>query len=385
MACHRYLPKNPAVDQTIGSGTRTPFMTILDKYLTREIFRYFFTVLIMVVIIYLSIEFFDKIDNFMEVGLPFSRSIDYFLYSIPSIMVLIIPVGVLLSVLISFGIMNKHNELTALRSCGISTISLLKPIVTIGFVFSTLLFFLSEAVIPITMITVNRIWLNEVRKVEAISTRENDIWMKTPDGIVHIRHYNSAEKTLYKVTLNTFDDHFRLIRRLDAERGIFTRGQWVLYEILEQTLDEADMSYAISFHDTMPVELDMQPERLRQVAKQSSEMGIGELENYIDTIEAEGYSATSYRVDFHAKIAFPFVCIILVLAGVGIAAKNKLKDGLPASIAYGIGLAFLYWVLNSFCISLGYGEMLPPVVAAWAANAVFLCCGVVMLMHAEQI
>jgi lipopolysaccharide export system permease protein len=281
--------------------------------------------------------------------------------------------------------MNKHNELTALRSCGISIPSLLKPIVAIGLLFSFLLFFLSESVIPVTMVTVNRIWLNEVRKVEAIATRENDIWMKTSNGIVHIRHYNSAEKTLYKVTVNTFDDRFMLIRRLDAERGVFTRGQWVLHEILEQKLDETDMSYTISFHDAMPVELDMNPERLKQVAKQSSEMGIKELLNYIGTIEAEGYSATPYRVDFHAKIAFPFVCIILVLAGVGIAAKNRLKDGLPASIAYGIGLAFLYWVLNSFCISLGYGEMLPPIVAAWATNAVFLCFGVVMLMHAEQV
>jgi lipopolysaccharide export system permease protein len=360
-------------------------MTILDRYLLREIFRYFFMVLILVVAIYLAVDFFEKIDNFMESGLPFSRTIDFFLYSIPFVLSQIIPVGVLLSVLISFGIMNKHNELTALRSCGISIHSLLKPILTIGFLFSFVLFFLSEAVVPITMVTANRIWLNEVRKEQAISTRENNIWMKTPNGIIHIRHYNAAEKTLYKVTLNTFDDRFRLIRRLDAERGVFSKGQWMLYEILEQKLDESDTSYTIAFHDAMPVELDMNPERLKQVVKKTSEMGIEELADYIDIIEDEGYSATQYRVDFHAKISFPFVCIILVLAGVGIACKNRLKDGLPASIAYGIGLAFLYWVLNSFCISLGYGDMLPPMIAAWATNAVFLCFGIVMLMHAEQI
>jgi lipopolysaccharide export system permease protein len=360
-------------------------MTILDKYLSREIFRYFFMVLVLVVAIYLAVDFFEKIDNFMEAGLPFSRAIDFFLHSIPFVLSQIIPVGVLLSVLISFGMMNKHNELTALRSCGISIHSLLKPILAIGFLFSFLLFFLSEAIVPVTMTTANRIWLNEVRKEQAISTRENNIWMKTTNGIIHIRHYNAAEKALYKVTLNTFDDRFRLIRRLDAERGVFSNGQWVLFEILEQKLDDTGFSYTIDFQDSMPVQLDMNPDRLKHVAKKTSEMGIEELLNYIDTIEAEGYSATQYRVDFHAKIAFPFVCIILVLAGVGIACKNRLKDGLPASIAYGIGLAFLYWVLNSFCMSLGYGEMLPPMIAAWATNAVFLCFGVIMLMYAEQI
>ena len=360
-------------------------MTILDKYLTREILRFFLMVLILVVAIYLAVDFFEKIGDFMEAGLPFSRTIDFFLHSIPFVLSQIIPVGVLLSVLICFGMMNKHNDLTALRSCGISIYSLIKPILAIGFAFSFLLFFLSEAVVPITMTTANRIWLNEVKKEQAVATRENNIWMKTPNGIMHVRHYNPAEKTLYKVTLNTFDDHFRLIRRLDAERGVFSNGQWVLYDILEQNLDDTGSSYTIAFHDSMPVQLDMNPERLKQVAKKTSEMDIKELYDYIHTIEDEGYSATQYRVDFHSKIAFPFVCIILVLAGVGIACKNRMKDGLPSGIAYGIGMAFLYWVLNSFCISLGYGEMLPPIIAAWATNAVFLCFGIIMLMQAEQI
>ena len=58
-------------------------MTILDKYLIREIFRYFFMVLILVVAIYLAVDFFEKIDNFMEAGLPFSRIIDFLLHTIP--------------------------------------------------------------------------------------------------------------------------------------------------------------------------------------------------------------------------------------------------------------------------------------------------------------
>ncbi len=108
-------------------------MTILDKYLAREIFRYFFMVLILVVAIYLAVDFFEKIDNFMEAELPFSRTIDFFLHTIPFVLSQIIPVGVLLSVLICFGMMNKHNELTALRSCGISIYSLIKPILILGF------------------------------------------------------------------------------------------------------------------------------------------------------------------------------------------------------------------------------------------------------------
>ncbi|MDM8538993.1 LptF/LptG family permease, partial [Desulfobacterales bacterium HSG17] len=99
--------------------------------------------------------------------------------------------------------------------------------------------------------------------------------------------------------------------------------------------------------------------------------------------ESEGYDATLYKVDLHAKAAFPFICIILSIVGISIASRRIIKDGLPAGIAYGIGIAFLYWIFYSFCISLGYGGMLPPVAAAWVANLVFSCFAVYLLLNAE--
>jgi lipopolysaccharide export system permease protein len=112
-------------------------------------------------------------------------------------------------------------------------------------------------------------------------------------------------------------------------------------------------------------------------------MNVLELWDYIDTIESEGYDATSYRVDLQAKIAFPFVCIILCILGLGIGVNKKLKDSLALVVALGIGVAFLYWTLYSFCLSLGYGGVLPPLVAAWTTNFVFLSAGVLNLLYAE--
>ena len=48
-----------------------------------------------------------------------------------------------------------------------------------------------------------------------------------------------------------------------------------------------------------------------------------------------------------------------------------------------LGIAFLYWVFFSFCLSLGYGELLPPFIAAWAANLIFSSIALVLLLNAE--
>ena len=118
-------------------------------------------------------------------------------------------------------------------------------------------------------------------------------------------------------------------------------------------------------------------------AKKSDEMGFGELYRYIQKVESEGYDAVKYRTDLHAKFAFPLVCVIMSLAGIGIAVRGTVKGSMHISIALGIGLAFLYWVFSSFCMSLGYAKILPPVVAAWVANVVFLCLGGIYLIQTE--
>ena len=152
---------------------------------------------------------------------------------------------------------------------------------------------------------------------------------------------------------------------------------------MEQTLDEKDGRYRIRFYQDLPEPLDFKPEDLKRVVKKSEEMSFEELWRLVKKVEDEGYDATTLRVDFNAKFAFPLVCLILAIVGVGIALRGRIKEGLPVNIALGIGTAFLYWIFYSFCVSLGYGEMLPPLVAVWAANFVFLCFGIFLLLHAD--
>lgn len=358
-------------------------MTILDRYLTREILKYFALVLALVVGVYLAVDFFEKIDNFMEAGVPLSRAGIYFIHKIPFIISQIIPVGVLLSVLICFGVMTKNNEIIALKSSGISVYSLLKPTLSIGLIFTILLFFLQEIVVPATISQADGIWIQEVRKEHAVLTREQNIWIREKQAIIHIKHFNPSEQKLYAITLNYFGDQFSLIRRIDAEEGVFENGQLRLFRILEQTLDMENDVYQIKHHDELTVSVELTPNDLKTVAKKSSEMGFRELLTYIRKIENEGYSAGVYRVDLHAKIAFPFVCMIMSIVGLGISLRGNLKEGMPVGTAYGVGMAFLYWVFNSFCTSLGYGDMLPSVIAVWLANLVFLCVGLIALINAE--
>ncbi|MGA6925636.1 MAG: LPS export ABC transporter permease LptG [Desulfosarcina sp.] len=357
-------------------------MTILFRYVTREILLYFLIVLAAVLSIYLAVDFIEKIDNFMESGVPAIRCLVYLLYKLPFIFVQIAPVGFLLAILIALGLMSKNNEVIALKSCGIGKDRLLKPTLVLGLVFSGLLLALAETVVPPFMANANQIWLQEVRKKNIYASRTNDIWMRGARQITHISQYIPEERRVSGITIHTFDDNFRLIDRIDAETGQFINGRWQLGDVIRQVFGQDDGDHRQESVDTMTADLDLNPDDLAQAAKRSDEMGMAELKRYIRKVERDGYGAARYRVDYHSKIAAPFVCMFLGLLGTAIALRGKLREGMPVSITYGLGIAFLYWIFNSFCLSLGYAEMIPPLVAAWLANLVFFSLAGFLLLNA---
>lgn len=358
-------------------------MTIIHKHLTKELLKYFCIVMATIVGIYMAVDFFGRIDNFLDAKLPISRALSFFAFSIPFIVVQVTPVGVLLVVLIVFGIMVNNNEIVALKSGGVSILYLFKPVLVMGLILSAILFFFGEVVVPITMGRANKIWRGEVKKESAVTSREKNIWIKGNHSIFHITYFKPSDKSIFGVTLNYFDESFRLIKRIDARKGVYKGGEWQLLNVVEQDLVKDERSYKVTYRANSPLRLEFAPEDLNRVVKKCEEMSYGELSSYIQKVEEEGYDATSYRVDLSAKIAFPLVCVVMSIVGTSLALLRKKKQGFASSVVYGIGMAFLYWIFYSLCLSLGYGGILPPVIAAWLTNVIFVCFGTLVLLNAN--
>ena len=359
------------------------FMPIIYRYILKEIIKFSGIVLGVVTGIYLVVDFFEKIDNFLEAKVTISKAFLFFILKTPFIIAQVLPVAVLLAVLIVFCIMIKNNEMIALKSGGASIFYILKPVLLLGLFFTLFLFIISEVVVPVTTERSNRIWLTDVKKKNTLLSKEKNVWIKGVSSITHIKYYDPAIKTAFGITIHNFDKNFNLIKRIDAKKGLFKDDEWFFYDVLEQNLTEKDEKRRVKFNAEKEGMLNIMPEDLKKVIKKSEEMSFVELFAYINKIEEEGYDAEKYRVDLYAKIAFPFVCFIMCLTGSGIALKGGAKEAMPVKIAIGIGTAFLYWVFYSFCVSLGYGRMLPPVIAVCTANIVFLCLGGYLLLNAE--
>lgn len=366
-------------------------MTLLGRYIISEILKNMGFVLAATVFIYLAVDFFERIDNFLEAGVPVSRAFVYFFFKSPQIISQIFPVAMLISVLIALALMVKNNEIIALKSAGIGIRTLLPPVLFLGCAASIVLFLFSEFVMPSFTQKANRIWLHEVRKKPLMKTRQKNIWRRDGSRITHIRYfkhirprYFTIEKNeIYGLTQYEFDPDFALIRRLDAKFAEYVNSTWKLYDAILQTRKVNDAEFAIEIKKETAFHLGFLPEDLTRVVKTAEELSFMELYETIETIESEGYRADKIRVDLWAKTAFPGACFVVTMLAAGIGFLVQKRDALIINIVSGIGIAFLYWISLSFFMSLGYGERLNPFVSAWLANLVFILPSFFMIFRAE--
>ena len=106
---------------------RNPIAGILFRYLVMEFLRILALCLLAFIVVYLIADFSDRIDDFLKHQAPVGAIVRYFLVRVPLIINEVLPIAVLAAMLLSLGGLSRHNELTAMRACGLSSAQIVAP------------------------------------------------------------------------------------------------------------------------------------------------------------------------------------------------------------------------------------------------------------------
>jgi lipopolysaccharide export system permease protein len=359
-------------------------MKCLHRYWLREFSKFFIIIQIMILVLFVFIDYLSRMDNFLQSDITMARGLWYVILKLPFMFVQLTPASLLLAVIAAFGIMNRNAELTALKSSGISVYFLVKPAILAGVVLAGLMFLMGETLIPVSMAKANHIRYNEMSSVRKVSQGRKDIWIKSGNDLVHINFFDPVLKRVAGITHTAMGEGFRIISRMDARDGYYDENEsWIFEGVTQQVYDPEKDDYEVSILERKVMTLKIKPEDLGRMAQKSNEMSFAELKAYVKKVVAEGYDATTYKVDMNGKLAFPFICVIMALTGAATGMRSFVKTNLPIGIALGVVICFLYWFVYGFCTSLGYAKILPPLVATWVGNSIFLCLGAIYLINTE--
>jgi lipopolysaccharide export system permease protein len=346
-----------------------------------QFLRLFLVSLFAFLSVYLIVEFFERIDDFLESGTQFKHAVGYFVYKIPLILTQVGPAAVLIASVFSLLLLGHNNEMTAMRACGLNLYQISLPILVWGAIGSVALLLAGEYLIPITNKKLNHIVQVYIyRKTPQGVVRRNKIWYRSENRIIwHIQSFDPDRNVLKGVTLYRLSPKGLVGERFDAETVVWDGKSWLFRNGLHRVFPGKGKVEAKPFAQTNIPVLE-RPEDFKQIRKEPGEMRLGEMTDYIDGLRANGIDATKYVVDFHKKMAYPLVGIIMALVGIPFSLHTGRSGGLARSIMVTLLIGFSYFILFYTGISLGHAGKLPPLVAAWATNIIFLAGGTYLMI-----
>ena len=123
-------------------------MRLLTRYILKQLLMPFVFSLLIIVFVLFTQFLLRAIDRFIGKGLDLGTIFEYLFLNLGWITALSVPMAVLVAALMSFGQFSEDNEITAMRSSGISFNTIIRPAILFGMTVSLVLILFNSFVMP---------------------------------------------------------------------------------------------------------------------------------------------------------------------------------------------------------------------------------------------
>lgn len=365
-----------------------PGPRLLDVYLAKQYFHILgMTTVGMLGLFYIS-TFVDLSDKWFKGQTSLGMLAQFLFWSTPEWLTYILALAVLLSSLVTIGLLTKNSELIVMRACGISLYRTALPLLIFAFAASAVLFAMEERVLA----TANRHAALLKHTIRTGSPQTfgvmNRKWIVGRKGeVYHYQFYDPRKRELNGLSVFDFDEAAHTIRsRMFAAKATYaptagptgTMTQWRLEQGWSREFGPRTQVKEFSQFPDRTVALEAADYFVTET-REPDLMNFGQLRTYIGELRASGYNVLEHEVGLNRKVAFPFVTVVMTLIAVPFAVSTG-KRGAMYGVGIGIVLALVYWVMISIFAAFGIGGLLDPVLAAWAPNLLFGAAAAFLLL-----
>ena len=356
---------------------------IHDRYLLGQFLKFLFFSVLSFTVIYVTVDIFEEIDNFIDHDAGIMTIVKYYVFSIPFILTYITPVSLLLGTVFAMGIMGRRNELTALTASGVSLVRIATPIFIAALSMSVFSAYFNDVVVA----KANRQKSDIMRYDIEGATRSNpnlkeNLHYLGQDGFMYLASsYNHQTLTLYDIVVQEYQDN-TLVRRIDARKARWKDDKWVFEKGFERTF-QSDEEAVRRFEQMVVPAITETPQDFVKEHVDEENMNFAELRRYIEKVRRSGGNVERYLVDLYFKLSFPLAGSIFVLIGVAFA-SGKRKQSIATGFGVTLVVSFLYYGILRIGQTLGHNGVLPPLLAAQMGNIVFLIIGSYLMIRANR-
>lgn len=355
-------------------------MTILDKYILRQVIEMFIMgVFVFTSIIFASDTFITLIKQISLYGIPFKVALMIIILNLPAVFVMTIPMGVLLATVMTLNRLSLASEITVMRSCGIGLSRIAKPIFIFSLVMSIASFVINETVVPITTKQSKDLALWALGQKNIPEGKQNFIFKELQEnGTLKRLFYvgNCTKKTLHNITVLDLSKS-DTIQVLQAQDGSTSPKGWEFNRGAIYTVAKEGKILNTTFFETSVAQfgIDLSKELNQSVAKEHNFVSL--VKYIVQNADKLSDRKNLYLIELYDKIALPLTTIVLVLLGVPLAITPP-RVRYNRGFLFSILIIFAYYLIRALSLSFGETGSLPPFFAAWSANIILFIAGSIL-------
>lgn len=325
-------------------------------------------------------------------GVPFVDVVTMILYLMPSFFVFTIPMAFLLAVLLAFGRLSADNEITVLKSGGLSLIQLMPP------VFFCALFVTILGIVTTVFVAP---WGNQEFKKQAASfvgsniassLQEKVFWDSFPGLILYCDHYDGEKQTLKGVIIHDARDPKQPMT-IFAESGHIQGGEEgtpIQFSLLSGSIHTSNslQEYRLVNFGEYQMSISKNPEKQVPLPSEVT-MSLTELNRWANdtTFFKSAPLLKPFQkkiiAEFHSRFVLPTVSIVFALIGVPLGMQNR-RSGKSAGFAWSIFILLFYYIVLSVFRTIAEKGGIPVFIAMWLPNFIFAAIGGYLLWMASN-
>ena len=359
------------------------FPTLLDDCVLRDFFLYLGMIVSAFLVLLLVFTLFELLGDILRNQTPAIVVAEYLLNVSPYLIYTVAPLIMLLAVLITFGLMNRANEITAIKATGTSVYRIVTPVIVAAAVLSAGLFFADQFYLPHTNKRQEALHNQIKGKPPQTYLRPDRRWIFGQHNDIYYYQFFDADRDQFaNLTIFQLDPaSFALTERIHADRAHWAdnMGRWIYEQGWQRTLRGAAIAGYRTFDVSTFPELSEAPSYFKKEVKQYSEMNYEELRRYIRDLQQSGFDVVRLRVQLNKKLSYPLITLIMAVLAVPFS-LSAAKKGAITGVAVAVGIAVVYTVVSRLFEAMGDISQLPPALAAWSPDLIFALVGAYLIL-----
>lgn len=364
---------------------------IIDRYIFKEIASPFIIILFILTFVLLMGKILQIMDLVINKGIGVFSIAKIIIFLLPSFLLFTIPIALLIAILIAMGRLSADNEITALKTSGISLMQIYYPVAIASLITFIFTIFTSYFLVPQSNFATKRLLFNIVQQNASIGIKEK-VFNADFKGFLLYAEKIPDNKKNYMEGVIVSDN-----RIIGEQNTILAKKAFLVSDpesmTVKLTLQDGSIhtvssdlkKYRKIDFKSYDINLDLSTAlaNLDESSKSSTEMTVRELLAKMKTPGLDPAAVRELAIEVHKKFSIPLSCIFFGLLAPPLGIRNH-RSVKSRGFAVGLIVVSFYYLLRIGGEALAETGYISPAFGVWAPSFIFALLGISLFYVAHR-